>query len=46
MGGGSNEIYKKPSSKYVLGFCNACSENCHNDCSKQSGCGYCASYGV
>lgn len=40
------KFIKKPSSKYVLGFCNACSENCHNDCSKQSGCGYCASYGV
>lgn len=39
------KFIKKPSAKYVLGFCNACSENCHNDCAKQSGCGYCAAYG-
>ncbi len=44
-GGGSNEIYKKPSSKYVLGFCNACSEIVIMIV-LSIGCGYCASYGV
>lgn len=34
---------KNPANKFVLGFCNACKENCHNDCGKQTGCGYCAS---
>lgn len=35
---------KKPTAKYTLGFCNVCAENCHNDCTQQSGCGYCVQY--
>jgi Cys-rich peptide (Clo7bot family) len=38
------KFIKEPSSKFVLGFCNVCKENCHNDCVTQSGCGYCAGY--
>lgn len=43
-GGNYMKYVKTPASKYVLGFCNVCSENCHNDCGQQKGCGYCASY--
>jgi Cys-rich peptide (Clo7bot family) len=31
---------KAPADKYVLGFCNACTSNCHNDCGTQTGCAY------
>lgn len=34
----------KPTDRFTLGFCNACSENCHNDCKGQTGCGLCANY--
>ncbi|OPZ85182.1 MAG: hypothetical protein BWY74_03991 [Firmicutes bacterium ADurb.Bin419] len=30
----------KPANRFELGFCNACNNNCHNDCGTQTGCGY------
>lgn len=33
-----------PASRFELGYCNACTSNCHNDCGTQDGCGYCAGY--
>lgn len=38
------KFIKKPAAKFELGFCNVCKDNCHNDCGKQKGCGYCSSY--
>lgn len=32
------KVIKKMADKFVLGFCNVCSNNCYNDCGNQTGC--------